>query len=253
MAAGQAISAQVVNTPSVSISGTPTLIGRMDANNVVYTDTTTNLAASATYTGASRDAGSSYQAYNRFRVCVMHTAGTTPGHLVIEQSTDNSTWRETHRVPIPSDGQYRTFDFPWNLRYIRVKFVNGATAQTAFFLATTLVRSDGGTDFDKTITFNHTTTALAAGATFTGATLNLGPNHSFNRHRAVVYADQPGTLYLEQSRDGTNWRVTATVAVTAGTPAEIEDLIVHQYQRVRYVNGATAQTAFELYSALVRQ
>jgi hypothetical protein len=245
VASGQALPVQVLNTPTV--------IGRMDANNVIYTDTTTNLSAGATYTGTTRDAGSSYQAYSRFRVTVMHTAGLTPGHLVIEQSTDNSTWRETHRVPIPSDGLYRTFDFPWNHRYIRVKFVNGSTAQSAFFLGTMLVRSDGGTDFDKTISFVHSTTPLGSGATFTGASLNLGGNHSFNRHRGMVYADQSGTLYLEQSRDGTNWRVTAQASVTAGQVAEIEDLIISQYQRVRYVNGATAQGTFELQSALVRQ
>lgn len=254
VAAGQSISAQVVNTPNVNISNTPTVTGRLDANATIYTDTTTNLGAGASYTGTTRDAGSSYQAYNRFRVTVMHTAGTTPGHLVIEQSTDNSTWRETHRVPIPSDGQYRTFDFPWNNRYIRVKFINGSTAQTQFFLSSMLVRSDGLTpDLYKTLSFVHSTNPLGSSATFTGVALNLGGNHSFNRHRALVYADQAGTLYLEQSRDGSTWRTTAQAAVSAGQTVELEDLIIAQYVRVRYVNGATAQGAFELQSALVRQ
>ena len=247
--AGQAIGVQVIGTPSVS--GTVTSnIGSMQ--NAFYTDTTTNLGVSATYTGTARDGGSSTFSSQRFRVMCMHTAGVTLGHLVIEQSTDNTTFRETHRIPIPSDASYRLFEFPILLRYIRVKFINGAIAQTAFFLGTTVNKMDGNFDFDKTLNFIHSTTALGISATFTGVSMNLGQSHSILTHRAIVFADQAGTLYLEQSRDGSTWRTTKTQAVTASTPFIVEDLVAMQYLRVRYVNGGVAQTAFELLSSLIK-
>lgn len=217
----------------------------------VYTDSTTNITANNSYTGSNRDFGSTMN-YSRFRVMVLHTAGLTHGHLSIEQSTDNTTFRETHRVPVPSDGLYRIFEFPVVLRYARVKFYNGATNQTAFFLASEAVKFDGRTEDMKIINFQNTTTALTGGSSFTGVTLNLGANPLISLHRAVVFADQAGTLYLEQSRDGSTWRTTTTQAITASTATIVEEKIVCQYVRVRYVNGATGQGTFELNSSLLR-
>jgi hypothetical protein len=116
-----------------------------------------------------------------------------------------------------------------------------------------MVRIDGAFDMDKTVSFLGSTTNLTASSTFTGVSLNLGNNHSFNRHRAYAYASHDGTLYMEQSRDGSTWRVTGSIPLTAGQIVQLEDLIVTQYVRVRYVNGATTQTSFELVHALVRQ
>ena len=235
---------------SSSVSGTVNT--NLIANNGVGPVTKTNLAASATYTASTLDTGSTI-GYNSYRVIVAHTAGLTPGHLVYEQSDDNFTGtRETHRIPIPSDGLYRTFEFPINARYVRAKFINGVTAQTLMYLNTTYTRIDGSFDSDKTLSFTHSTTPLAASATFTGTTMDLGANHSINRHRAMVYATTAGTLYLEQSRDGTNWRPTTTATNTAGQSLTVDDFIVSRYVRIRYVNGATADTGFDLQSALVK-
>lgn len=233
----------------VQISNNPTVYTQM--LNTAYSEFTAALAAGATSTATGRDMGAS-AAYNRFRIIVAHTAGLTPAHLVYEQSTDNSTWRETHRVPLPSDGSYRTFEFPVSLRYVRAKVINGATAQTLGYMQSMAVRSDGPFDLDKTLTFVHSTTALGASGVFTGTALDLGANHSFNRHRALATASHDGTLVLEQSRDNTNWRTTGSINVTANTTAELEDLIVCRYVRVKYTNGATAQSSFELISALIR-
>jgi len=67
----------------------------------------------------------------------------------------------------------------------------------------------------------------------------------------MVFADQPGTLYIEQSRDNATWRIFKQVSVSANTVVTDETPIYLRYVRVRYVNGATAQTAFELNTALV--
>lgn len=242
VAVGQSMGVQVTNAPSMYTYG-----GSLGSNS------TTNLLASATYTSSVTDSGSSSQSYNRCRVAVAHTAGLTHGYLTLEVSTDNVTFRETHRIPIPSDGNYRTFDFPLTARYSRFKFINGAVAQTSFFINGMLIRQDGACDYDKTMTFIHSTTALTSGNSFVGNTMDLGSNHSINRHRALAYADQAGTLYLEQSRDNVNWRTMQTATVNAGNAVEVEDLIISRYVRTRYVNGATTNTVFELQSALVRQ
>ena len=234
----------------VFISGGTTLSMYTYAYNTLATDTTTVLGANATYTGNGKDAGSP-GLRNRLRVMILHTAGNTPGHLVIEQSTDNSTFRETHRIPIPSDSQYRIFNFPILLRYVRIRFINGATAQTAFFIASALVTIDSSMDKGKILNFLETTTALGASATYTGNTLNLGSNPYYSKVRFLVFADQAGTLYLDQSRDGSTWRTTNAQAVSANTSYTLEYNISAQYIRVRYVNGATAQGSFELQTCLV--
>ncbi|MHB9144726.1 MAG: hypothetical protein ACYC5Y_05245 [Symbiobacteriia bacterium] len=68
--------------------------------------------------------------------------------------------------------------------------------------------------------------------------------------RGIVYADQAGTLYVEESNDGLAWTQTATLAVAAGALADTGwvSLSKRDY-RFRYVNGAVAQTSFTLFQA----
>ena len=103
----------------------------------------------------------------------------------------------------------------------------------------------------KMSAYTDTTTALAAAATFTGTARDVGSTFLYSKFRGVCYADQAGTLYVEQSADNVTWTITNTIAVAAATVVKFEDPVVMRYQRVRYVNGATAQTAFRLYSLQV--
>jgi len=234
---------------ATSVSGT--VSANLLANNVIGASSVVNLGAGATYTAVVADGGVAL-AYNSYRVAIAHTAGLTPAHLVFEQSLDNVTFRETHRIPIPSDGMYRTFEFPWHMRYVRAKVINGAVAETLSFFSSTYARIDGSFDTDKSIGFLVSATPLAISGTLTGSVLNLGGNHSLNKHRILAFADQAGTVYLDESRDGTIWRETDSRPIVANTALEFESLIVSQFQRVRFVNGAVAQTTFELQSSLVR-
>ena len=99
--------------------------------------------------------------------------------------------------------------------------------------------------------YTDSTTALAASATFTGTTRDITTTPRRNRVTARAFADQAGTLFIEQSRDGTTFRNPAThsVAVAVGETRQLTVDIVTRYWRVRYVNGATLQGAFELLSA----
>lgn len=61
-----------------------------------------------------------------------------------------------------------------------------------------------------------------------------------------VYADQAGTIYIEQSADRDNWDVSTSYAVLAEDGKGIDEEILLPYVRVRYVNGDTDQTEFRL-------
>ena len=64
-----------------------------------------------------------------------------------------------------------------------------------------------------------------------------------------VFADQNGTLTIEQSGDGTNWDAKDTIAVTASTGTKIDVKILLPYVRIKFVNTAGSdQTAFRLFT-----
>jgi hypothetical protein len=68
-----------------------------------------------------------------------------------------------------------------------------------------------------------------------------------------AFANQAGTLYLEESNDASSWTTIRTVAVAASTPADLLwTPITKRYYRFRYANGATAQTAF-LLTQMIRE
>ncbi len=69
---------------------------------------------------------------------------------------------------------------------------------------------------------------------------------------ATVYSDQPGTLYVEFSQDGTNWDAEENFAYTGGTRLGVLVDVVAPYCRIRYVNGATGQTVFRLTARMRR-
>lgn len=104
--------------------------------------------------------------------------------------------------------------------------------------------------------FADTSTVLGANAIFTGVTRDFGAVQCTNRFRAASTSAQTGTLFVEQSNDGTNWVMThaaATASVTDANAvarhiARIDAEVVNRFARVRYRNGATLQTEFRLIS-----
>jgi tagatose-1,6-bisphosphate aldolase non-catalytic subunit AgaZ/GatZ len=63
----------------------------------------------------------------------------------------------------------------------------------------------------------------------------------------AVFSDQPGTLFVEQSGEGTNWDVSSsfTVIATQGVGFKVDALLA--YARVRFVPTATNPSAFRLF------
>jgi hypothetical protein len=115
------------------------------------------------------------------------------------------------------------------------------------------------------IWYDDSSTPLAGAATFTGTSRDLTVTASATAMaNAATYAkevrvsaesDQSGTLWVEFSRDNTNWRrakSAATAAITGGGQfAEIVFRPSWRYMRVGFTNGATLQVRFSIGSMLV--
>ena len=62
----------------------------------------------------------------------------------------------------------------------------------------------------------------------------------------IVFADQAGTLFIEQSMDNEHWDLSTEFAVTASDGKGFSESVIAPYVRVRYVNGGVAQAEFRL-------
>jgi len=99
-------------------------------------------------------------------------------------------------------------------------------------------------------TYVYTTTALAAGGVWASASVDcLGSQPRAKRIYITCYSDQSGTIYVEFSSDNNNWDASESISYTGGsTPAIATIEVKGRYARIRYVNGATAQSVFRLYA-----
>lgn len=90
-----------------------------------------------------------------------------------------------------------------------------------------------------------TTTPLAENATWTSTAEDV---LNWSRITGTCFADQAGTLYVDQSSDGTNWDVIDSWAVSANAGIGFTVELVGRYVRIRYVNGTNAQSVFRLFA-----
>ena len=95
-------------------------------------------------------------------------------------------------------------------------------------------------------TGNSTTSTLSGGATFTGT----GEQNAAPDVMVSCKSDVAGTLYFEFSVDNTNWETfpSSGFVVSAGIHEFHTAVKGPRYFRVRYVNGASAQSSFRLYT-----
>lgn len=82
---------------------------------------------------------------------------------------------------------------------------------------------------------------LAIGGTVTHATRCVAGLAAIS---GVVFTDAAGTLFIEQSINGTNWDIVTTIDVLASIATPVDVPVYASLARARYVNGAVAQTVF---------
>jgi len=90
---------------------------------------------------------------------------------------------------------------------------------------------------------------LAAGATYISSAFSLEDSA---RIIGSCFADQDGTLYIEQRNDSINWDVRSEFTYTASERLGFSVEVVANEARIRFVNGATPQGAFRFYARLRR-
>ena len=98
---------------------------------------------------------------------------------------------------------------------------------------------------DLSAVLDSTTTVLGDGLTYTSSAFHVA---GYGVIVVTVYADRAGTLYVDQSGDGTNYDEITPIpyVATATNGHSIE--VVAPTARVRFTNAAgAAQTAFRLY------
>lgn len=63
----------------------------------------------------------------------------------------------------------------------------------------------------------------------------------------AVYADGgTGTIFIEQSADGSNWDISTSYTVAADDGKGFSESLLLPYWRIRYVNDGDDQTAFRI-------
>lgn len=127
-----------------------------------------------------------------------------------------------------------------------------STARTGFMATAGIWYDDSATNLAGAATFTGTSRDLTVTAT---ATAMANAATYANELRVSAESDVTGTLWLEVSRDNTNWRRIKSIATTAVTGGGFFAEIIHspswRYARVGYTNGAGAQARFSIGTILV--
>ncbi|MCA3268493.1 MAG: hypothetical protein ING19_20810 [Azospirillum sp.] len=120
-------------------------IGNVAAAGIWWDDTSTALAANATFTGTARDltvtatATAFANAATYAQEYVTSAETDQAGTLWLEVSRDGTTWRRVKSVAtvaVPGGGQYAEIVHRPSWRHARTGFTNGATAQTRLTIGT---------------------------------------------------------------------------------------------------------------------
>lgn len=101
---------------------------------------------------------------------------------------------------------------------------------------------------------NSSTTPLAGGATFTGAAIDTSGYSSISLIIASDVASAANGVIIEYSGDGVNWEEGTVGTYTPGAAPNAGQVfgggLRAKYARVVFINGASAQASFRMYTTL---
>ena len=133
----------ILGTSTASLNAGTSRIGFTAAHGIWWDDSSTVLAANATFTGSSRDllvtaTATAFANAGTYAAEFRASAESDQtGTLWLEVSRDNTTWRRVKSVAtvaVAGGGFYAEIVHAPSWRYVRVGFTNGATLQTRFTL-----------------------------------------------------------------------------------------------------------------------
>jgi hypothetical protein len=120
----------------IPVNGAGGSLNSVSQNNIYYNESTTALAAAATFNGTARDIGIAASNTHRYSAFNAMAFADQAGIIRIESSNDNVTWRRNTADVTVAANTAVVLSVPTTTRYYRVVYVNGATIQTAFMLNT---------------------------------------------------------------------------------------------------------------------
>jgi hypothetical protein len=236
---GIAIQPQRAGNPLAVVASVPVTLN-FDSSRTFTNLTTTSLSAGSSYISGSFD-------YINYVAAGLSIRTDQPVQVEIQESFDGGTFARSH-VWYLGEGPGRTIHgliiFPLSNRYWRVIVTNiGYATQSTFRVDRITYAVPAFFISHYLATVERTSTALGANATYTSRTYITQNLETIGFY---VYADQAGTVYYDVSFDGSTWRTIRSVSVSAG--ASLSDYLQQipgHYVRLRYVNGSTAQGAFD--------
>ena len=243
--------------------------------------TTVPLGSGGIFTGTWHDVSS----YSNLTVMVNSDQDSAVNGFIIEHSIDGvGVDRRENFSVLASDINNSVFTTYLPGRYVRIRYINGATPQGVFRLISKLhmfqpkastsrvtdnIPNESDVESVKNVEFglnpnneisikkitgvddsNSTTTPLAADGEFTGDWKNV---EGWADISVVIRADQDSAvdgLIIEFSTDGVNVVADDRYSIAANTGEQISVGITCRYYRVRFVNGPVVQSAFQLQSML---
>lgn len=154
--------------------------------------------------------------------------------------------------PVPME-----FFNPWKQQFFQIFITHTAQAGKKLYLAVGREAASETQSFSITAELKNkisaivdsTIAALGIAATYTGAAFSV---EEYGRIIGSCFADQDGTLYIDQRNDGTNWDYRETIAYTANELIGFSIEVMGNEARIVFLNGAVAQTAFRLFARLRR-
>lgn len=232
---------------------------------VVDSGSTSTLSANGQnlVTGSATASSSVSFALAGIETIKVQVTGTWTGTLTSEASIDGgTTWIATGL----HQGAFTTSTFTAN--FVGGTNVSGATnyrlRATATITGTATVKViesfntasvylANAAPSGNYISLNNSSSAtLLAAAAFTGTSEDVS---NFSEMRISVIASHASAtngLSIQQSSDNSNWDVTDTYTIAAGTTATFVVPRQARYFRIVYTNGGTNQTSFRLQSILNR-
>lgn len=189
------------------------------------------------------------------------TSFSAPQHVILDSGTLTSI---TNALPTGANtiGAVTQASGPWTFNLTQVlgaalSVTNPVLTQisdgTGFIGSTTFqsVRSLNTSSFQqtKTSTNNSSTANLASSAVFTGTS---DSTTGFGTIQVAFFADQPVTIQVQQSEDGTNWDITDSYTLNASTGDGRSFQTTASFTRVKVQNtGAGSTTVLRLQTTLI--
>jgi hypothetical protein len=178
------------------------------------------------------------------------------GTLYIEYSTDGVNVDYTNEDVISGTKLNGTFNcFKVISRFARIRYLNGAVAQSTFRLQITLKERQGHFANSTSIealsiedgvidTLNASRTPLGISGIYTGDFVEVTP---FSTYSVFLKSDTDGILKIQFSADGIVADKTKVINIEPSTGVGNHILtVISRYMRIVFENGTVAQTAFTL-------